>query len=226
MSHELDFIQKVISIPTYCGAVYESVHSLDRGHVIRVCQTHTRNTPGNQTLTRSTPGNQTLMGNTLENQTLIRSIPGNQTLTRNTFDNQTLMRSTLGNQRLVRNTFDNQISRRRIAYHEPNTLHGHLYHTCKMCFLSIACVELVYYLLHMYYTCISKHVIHVQDIHRYCAYSSTHVIHMQAIYLNYMCQTCAFHVFYTCIICVLITKTPKTTHMYCTCNTHVVHVIV
>ncbi len=41
-SHDLDYI-KVNRIPAHCGVVYESVHPLARGHVIRVCNhTHFR----------------------------------------------------------------------------------------------------------------------------------------------------------------------------------------
>ncbi len=35
--HVIWIIKKVNRIPTHCGVAYESVHSLSRGHVIRVC---------------------------------------------------------------------------------------------------------------------------------------------------------------------------------------------
>ncbi len=44
--HVTRIIKKVNRIPTHCGVAYESVRSLARGHMIRVCHRNTHFPPG------------------------------------------------------------------------------------------------------------------------------------------------------------------------------------
>ncbi len=73
-----------------------------------------------------------------------------------------------------------------LQFNRWTLIYGQLCHTCNTCvvfyiyYICRTCV-LHMYLLHMYITCISTHVIHVYD------------------YTPVLCTKCVLHVFYTCI---------------------------